>query len=153
MKKLSANIVVLSLACIFIGIANADSKVMPWIPLLLLDNNYPSETITKFPRIDGVFILGYAQAGSIFSLTIRNDSNRTFNLNKFEFKYYGSIVASTTDNYFLSDGQLTENESVGISVTIRNDYLGDALTSTFFLSDPTTGENFTVSYDWLTYFL
>jgi len=42
MKKLFAIIVILSLSYIFIGTANADSKVIPWIPLLLLENNNPS---------------------------------------------------------------------------------------------------------------
>ncbi len=42
MKKRFAIIVILSLSYIFIGIANADSKVIPWIPLLLLDDNNPS---------------------------------------------------------------------------------------------------------------
>lgn len=37
MKKLFANIVILSLFFIFIGIASADTKAVPWIPLLLLD--------------------------------------------------------------------------------------------------------------------
>jgi hypothetical protein len=42
MKKLTILIAILSLICFFVNIAYADSKAMPWIPLLLLEDNYPS---------------------------------------------------------------------------------------------------------------
>ncbi len=110
-----------------------------------------SDLFSKSTNLGGVLIERYAQAGSKLTLTIQNNSNMTFNLNKFEFRYNGSAILSTTDISLLSGGQLTPNESIGIVVTTGTDYLLNNLTSAFILSDPIEGKEFEVSYDWVNY--
>jgi hypothetical protein len=55
-----------------------------------------------------VIINGYFQPGSQFSLTIINNSTRTFDLTRAELRNGRSIVSYTTDISLLSNGQLTQ---------------------------------------------
>jgi len=92
-----------------------------------------------------ILINNYYQAGSQFSSTIRNNSQRTFDLNKFELKNGSVVVTSTTDKSLLNNGQLSPGQSVGITAALSTSKLDNGMTAIYYLSEPTTGKSFTVN--------
>ncbi|MCK8602606.1 S-layer homology domain-containing protein [Desulfoferrobacter suflitae] len=91
-------------------------------------------------KINDVF-----QPGSQFSLTITNTSERTFQLNRFEFTNGGILLSSTTDSSLLSDGELGGRESVGLTVTLKTSQMDKGLVASFFLT-ASNGQDFIVSH-------
>lgn len=92
-----------------------------------------------------ILINNYYKAGSQFSSTIRNNSQRTFDLNKFELKNGSVVVTSTTDKSLLNNGQLSPGQSVGTTATLSMSKLDNGMTAIYYLSEPTTGKSFTVN--------
>jgi hypothetical protein len=92
-----------------------------------------------------VLINNYYQAGSKFSSTIKNNSMRTFNLEKFELRNGSVIVSSITDKLLLSGGQLSAGQSAGLTTTLSVSSLNNGITAVYYLSEQNTGKNFIVS--------
>ena len=103
--------------------------------------------ISKIPNSSGVFINGYWQAGSSFSLTITNDSNFEFKLSKASLINGNSIVGSTVDMSLLSDGLLEPSESVGITFTLPMDLKDNVFSFVYSLTDISTGKDFEIEHE------
>lgn len=108
-------------------------------------SNFSSIFTTNHSR-SGVCQLGYYQAGTQFSLSITNSSNRTFNLHSLEATNGGVLITSTFDSSLLSSYDIDGGETVGITITLNSNQLDQGFNLKYFLSDSVTGQDFTVSY-------
>lgn len=79
---------------------------------------------------------GYAQSGSKYTLTVKNNNSQTIDWTKFEARDAdNSLFASTTDSGVLSNGSLTSEEISSIEITLSSSQR-KPFTATFFWSDP-----------------
>ncbi|MBQ0831986.1 Ig-like domain-containing protein [Marinobacter sp.] len=91
-----------------------------------------------------VNINGFIQAGSTFSATITNTSNRVFEINQVLF-FNGSMeVTSTSDPSVLGGGTLEAGESVGVTITLNSSMRNDGFLMIYELSDTPTASQFVV---------
>ncbi len=102
--------------------------------------------ITKSASSSGVNIQGYWQAGSSFSLSITNESNRDFELYKAELKNDTAIIGATTDVSYLSEGLLEPSESTNVGFTLNRDIRDDGFAFVYYLTDILTGEDFEITH-------
>ncbi|CAN0600828.1 unnamed protein product, partial [Ectocarpus sp. 12 AP-2014] len=86
-------------------------------------------------------------AGSSFSATVTNTSNRSFNIQSAILLNGSSVVGISTDPGILGGGTLEAGESVGIVFTLNQDYQSDGFSIVFDLSDEPTGTTFAVTWN------
>lgn len=96
----------------------------------------------------GTSIDGYVQPGSSFSSNIKNISNETFILSKYEITNGGNPVSSTTNASLLNNNLLAPGESlnVGIRYTISTLPIQDlGFAANYYFTDSVTNTNFVVN--------
>ncbi len=101
--------------------------------------------IATATSVNRSIVNGVVQAGSSFSLSITNTSNRKFNVDRYEFTNGGVILSQITDPSLIGDGILEGGETIGIRTTLSTIQVDNGFAATFFLSDPVTGQAFSVS--------
>ena len=107
-----------------------------------------SSVITKAATSGLVTINGYTQAGSTFSLTITNSSNREFELHSVSLENGGVLIGYSSDGSTLSDNDIAGGESVSGGFTLNSSIRNNGWSIKYLLSDIATGESFIVSYQW-----
>ncbi|MDD2231153.1 MAG: PKD domain-containing protein [Candidatus Cloacimonetes bacterium] len=94
----------------------------------------------------GTSIDGYVQPGSSFSSNIKNISNETFILSKYEITNGGNLVSSTTNASLLNNNLLAPGESVSIKYTISTLPIQDlGVAANYYFTDTVTNTNFVVN--------
>ncbi len=109
----------------------------------------PTLLFATTPISSGVSLNGIIQPGAIFGLTIKNNSQSTFNLDRAELSNGGIVIGSSSSPALLNNNVLGPAESAGISFTINSAPLDNGIRLTYFFTNPVTQSQFTVYWDYI----
>ena len=82
-------------------------------------------------------------AGSWFALVVKNISNRSFNIDQYEFSNGGVTTPSAGSG--ISGGDLTGGEQYGLIVNLSSDQTDNGISGKLSMSDTPTGQAFNIS--------
>ena len=88
-----------------------------------------------------------APKGTLLGLIVANDSNRDFNLDRFNFIHDGAVIIDSDDPQRLNGNSLSGGELIVIVVELGSDFTFQSFASRLLLSDPVSGQEFTVGGD------
>ena len=111
-------------------------------------SNDVSLLFNKSATSSGRSINGYLQPGTKFVLAITNMSTETFNINRAELTAAGILLRSTTVVSDLNGGKIMAGETVSLEFALNSDNLDSGLRFTYYLTDPVTGNSFTIYNDY-----
>ena len=103
-----------------------------------------SEVLAVATPFLGTVVDGSVQQGSRFGLFVFNLSNREFSLNRFRFSYAGEVKIDSDDPLRLNQNLLPGGSHAGAVVELANDFPNDGFSAEFLLSDPASGQDFSV---------
>jgi len=104
--------------------------------------------MTKIQYMTPQYSSGVYLEGSKFGLIILNNSNRTFTIDEHRFSNNGVPINTLPGSYF-DDGLMGPGEAVSIVIVLAFDLPDNGVGSTFVLSDPATGQQFSVGGTYL----
>ena len=105
-----------------------------------------SSFFSKTPSSSGVYINGYWQAGSKFSLSIKNNSDFTFVCTRAEFYNGSTLIAQTEDPSLLGGDQLEPEENIGVAITLSSSLPDNGFVFNFCLVYEETGNEFVITH-------
>ena len=108
-----------------------------------------SSVVSKFGFADYSYdsVNSLVQPGSVFTLYLFNLSNRNYSLDSYEF-INGGVVLMTVDQFDSVNNQLTGGLIYGVALNVEPELQDNGIVAQFTLSDPTTGQIFTVTHSY-----
>lgn len=118
--------------------------------LLPMDETGSMKSVSSFSN-NGVTTISLGNGSQLF-FKITNDTNRNFQITKFEIKsvYNGvtTLRASSVDSSMLSGSEFTANEFINLGYTLSSGQTANYWMGIYYLTDKVTGETFTNSFKW-----